>query len=106
MKLRMHLFVLPLIFSLLCSFCIRAAASDLEVGHWAYDYLERMKVKGVVSGFLNQTLPGQAIPGFHPLSALNWNGCSWSSPRSSARKIGQKPAGIVTWSNFRTMIGV
>jgi len=57
MKLRMHLFVLPLIFSLLCSFCIRAAASDLEVGHWAYDYLERMKVKGVVSGFLNQTRP-------------------------------------------------
>jgi len=57
MKFRMHLFVLLLTFSLLCSYCIRAAASDLAVGHWAYEYLERMKVKGVVSGFLNQTRP-------------------------------------------------
>ena len=31
--------------------------SDLPLDHWAYDYLDRLKVKGLLDGFLNQTRP-------------------------------------------------
>jgi len=50
-----------LLFSLLCaSLCLTstmAEGSDLAVDHWAYDYLDRLKVKGLLNSFLNQTRP-------------------------------------------------
>lgn len=50
-----------LIFSLLCASLYLtpalAGGSDLELDHWAYDYLDRLRVKGLLNSFLYQTRP-------------------------------------------------
>jgi hypothetical protein len=49
------LLALPL--ALLFIVPIDALGSDLPLDHWAYDYLDRLKVKGLLDEFLNQTRP-------------------------------------------------
>lgn len=49
--------ILPLLCALLCLAPLGAKGSDLPVDHWAYDYLDRLKVKGLLKNFLNQTRP-------------------------------------------------
>ena len=57
MMFRKRLFLFLVFFALLWLILPGAEASDLPLDHWAYDYLDRMKVKGVLDGFMNQTRP-------------------------------------------------
>jgi hypothetical protein len=50
-------FILSTFLAVLWLMPLQAMASDLPVDHWAYDYLDRLKVKGLLDDFLNQTRP-------------------------------------------------
>jgi len=50
-------FIVSAFLAILCMMPFQAVSSDLPVGHWAYDYLDRLKVKGLLDDFLNQTRP-------------------------------------------------
>lgn len=50
------IFLLLLLF-LACPVASRAQGVDVPVGHWSYDFLERMEAKGVLERVWNTTLP-------------------------------------------------